>query len=83
MQNPKPTTAKRQLRAFYTAQGLQGQAHRHAVRADMKKVRKNAGASFDGAHRQGMGFDAMFEFTGAPEGPLYWVARVRVAGWSQ
>lgn len=82
MRNPKPTTAKRQLRRYYTLQGLQGQAHRHAVRADMKLVRKNCTPrDFEIAQSMGCGFDAMFTFCGTPQGGRYWY--VRCAGnWS-
>lgn len=82
MRNPKPITAKAQLRAYHARQGLQGQAHRHAVRADMKLVRQNCTPEdFDQCHRDGMGMDAMFVFSLAPQGAEYWRKRCR-GNWS-
>lgn len=71
MRNPKPTTAKRQLNAYHVAQGLQGQARRHAVRSDMKRVRANA----ECRDIAGLGIGAMFGFCSAPEGIDYWGRR--------
>lgn len=75
MRNPNPTTAKRQLNAFYVRQGLRGRDRHRAVRADMKLVREYSGESFDAAQKFGMGIESMFIFALAPQGPEYWAAR--------
>lgn len=81
MKNPNPTTAKRQLNAFYVRQGLQGRDRHRAVRADMKRVREYAKPEdFADCQRFGLGFNAMFLFCDTREGVGYWAARSQRGG---
>lgn len=76
MRNPAPTTAKRQLNAFYARQGLQGRARHRAVRHDMRRVRAYAGPeAFEACQGIGVGLMGMFLFAFTDEGARYWIAR--------
>jgi hypothetical protein len=64
-------SAKKQLSAFYAAQGLTGKHRRKAMQCDMRAVRRNATCcNIDGWT---LGFLFMFRHT--PEGGPYWYAR--------
>lgn len=76
MRNPAPTTAKRQLNAFYARQGLRGRARHRAVRHDMKRVRHYSGPeAFAECQSRGFGLSAMFLWFDTVEGVHYWAAR--------
>lgn len=65
---------KKQLSAYYAAQGLTGKHRRKAMQYDMKAVRKNTKA-FHGYARPVHVLGAAFIFKDSPEGQQYWARR--------
>jgi hypothetical protein len=64
-------SAKKQLSAFYAAQGLTGKHRRKAMQHDMRAVRRNA----DCYNIAGWTLGFLFMFLHTPEGGPYWYAR--------
>ena len=50
--NPRPTTPRKQLRAFYARQGLTGKQLRSAMRYDLRQLRKYAVEHNAGLYRE-------------------------------
>lgn len=91
MQNPQPISPRKQLSAFYKAQGLQGKQARKAIQADMRRVRelfrsenemRIAELGFEGAwyRSASSGIAGLFSFMRAREGITYWADRARMLG---
>jgi hypothetical protein len=62
-------SAKKQLSAFYTAQGLTGKHRRKAMQYDLKQVKKLR--NYCGDYQ----LVSLFDWHASPQGWLYWHVR--------
>ena len=91
MRNPQPISPRKQLSAYYKAQGFTGQRARKAVRDDMRRVRElfrrssSAYIAIVGFERAWyncahMGIAGLFMLSESREGFDYWYDRARSLG---
>lgn len=64
-------SAKKQLQAFYAAQGLTGKHRRAAMRYDMRQIKKHS----DAFSPKGVDLSYLFLWDHTPQGWAYWYAR--------
>jgi len=91
LRNPNPISPRKQLSAYYKAQGFTGQRARKAVRDDMRRVRElfreqNASCILDRGEAEAWeiasqsGIAGIFVFCITREGIDYWAPRAYALG---